>query len=395
MGKKGKQPNQPEEELMPSSLMVPETIMKGVISELLKYEKDPSGRLQKSLKTTKSSAGKTPKGFDTHDHTSRSPVSEADSTTMVTAMMGESAPYFLPSDPGLDIVSGSGRIDLDSQAVFPPRSPSVVSVASTDDSLRVPKEVPTAAQLDMVAPPNVTAPPSKPRPFMAMHGASRVRRTKRTIDDTLDSTTDNCLPITPPDFYPPNKIASSRRPINFNGVSPVLPLSISIPGLSTTLASGSGSCTSVDNDTIDSHAMTAAQPVFVHNPMESFSHQYTESDTYVDCSLPKQTSNCRNNELVTHPGYAASTGTMQIHPAPNQLKQYPMDRGYPFPALVPDQSAMFHSMCQDRHSTKFAPAAVYRDPYQSFAISSYCGPYYGYDPSLFAAQMNDKTYMQL
>ncbi len=397
VGKKGKEPPQPEEEITPTSLMVPDTIMKGVISELLKYEKDPSGRLQKPSANATSDTGTTLMIADTRDRTSRSPQSEADSTTMTTALMvaPNAEPYFLTPDAGLDVVSGSSRIGFDTQAVFPPRSPSVVSVASTDDSRRLPIEVPTAAQLDMVAPPNVTAPPSKPRSFMTTHGASRSnakRTSKRTIDETLDTTTRNCIPITPPDFYPPNKVATSRQPIRFNGVSPVLPLTINIPGLSSTSPSATSSCTSGEND---SQTMPPSQTGFAHHQMEGFSHQYSEGDTYAQCSLPKQPSVqdvllCRNNELA---GYTAAP--MQFHAAPNQFKQYPTDRGYPFQALVPDQTVMFHSMYQDPHAAKFGPPGVYRDAYQPFTISSFCGPYYGYDPAMLAAQLNDKTYMQL
>ena len=403
VGRKGRPGHQMEEELMPSPLMVPETIMKGVITELLKYEKDPSGRLQKSLTLGQSTARRAPQIVDNNDRSSRSPVSEADSTTIVLSMEPneESNPYFLPaSDPCLDIASGGGLTSMDGQAVFPPRSPSVASVVITDDPRRVPMEVPTTAQMDMVAPPNVIAPPSKPRPFMTTHGASRagVKRTKRESDDSMSMKAEHCLPITPPDFYPPNKVASSRQPIPFGGVPPVAPLVISIPGFSSASPPTMTSCTNGIND--NQAATNSSQDGF--HPEQFPAYQYSVGDpTFGLCPLPRQTTgapqatHCRSSELVADSNYAAATCTTQFLPAHTRARQCAMERAYPFNAMAPEQPIMFHSMCHDPNAEKMAPASFYRDPYQPFMISSYCGPYYGYDPALFAQTLADKTYMHL
>ena len=379
VGSKGKKESSAPE---PStSRMVPDDVMQGVLNELVRYDTDPTGKLGRT-------ADKPPPPPP--------PVS-------VAAGSDVSAEAELPDSSASPEVQLAGPLpDSSVEICALAADPKAAEGSAELDSGHVVKrcrdvEVPTLAQLDMIAPPNVVAPHAD---IAAIKSSLRsldaqiesdAKRLKFADDwkssdsvSTTSAANDDQVPIGFDGCFPPNRSVDSAEPLRFyhgGSVSVAQPLSVCIPA---------------------PEAVQVAPPVSISQCFKRHPPQLTTVHTahaYQQSGAELKNHATKFEELnyPTMMNAAGYTDVVYRHPT------YVLDRAYPYhviptdnpPRLAPSTSAY------SDHFANYAtasPAFYHGDSHQPIRLQHFAAnPYFGYDVGLsnFVAVADKKRYTDL
>ena len=403
--------------------MVPDHVVKSVMTELLKYENDPKGKkLREALRKVESK-----KKSRAKSGCSDMEVSPPASEGIVVPGPDNSSPKCGTSS---DMFTRHS-ISSDRSSVSPPSSSNYSDISSPSSAEASPlgvnmstkqgsftRAVPGQAlvhiqQLDMAGPPNRVAPGAKPQPLARSSSEESLCEVSKPQPQSAPNTSYNGDHLSTQqqltaEFAPPNRTAPPSNPIPYEKLraaqpsqQPQLPQNMPklVPHVPTMASSIAVSPISLPSDSGEDEGSEDSgeicQPVAIMGLKAAEAERKVHNNAS-NPQVPFAYNAHYQGQMMAHAGgYMGQMGHMG-QSVPQQADMFPFPLTAEAPMYLSGYHALQHGCPQDN---PMAAHSYNQDPYQPLMISSFQNPYYGYDHNMANQWQNlqdkQKNYAEL